>query len=322
MTVALVISISLAVGTPHLLSQSRLPARSGIALWLAILALRAALALSLATIALIYIPATGLFRLVTQWCLHGVIPFLTTHLGLDGHRFGDAAVLVPSLLVAGFSLSAAVGIWRVTRAARGWLRRSSLGSGPRHSLIVGGSEVLVAAAGLRDPRVVVSAGALVRLDDDELAAGLEHEWGHIAHRHRFFALLGHLFHGVSRFLPGSRRALELLHFQIEREADEYAIRQTGDSLALASAISKVATATAPASGPALALLGGGGVPERLRLLLANPERPGRLSRFLAPCLALCAVALALALMAFVPVLAVGDTSGTAAMGGMGPYDCT
>lgn len=322
MTAALAVAITVVVVAPHLLSQSRLPARSGIALWLAILALRAVVALSLATIALVVLPATELFRLLTHWCLHGVIPFFTAHLGLDGHRFGDAAILVPSLVIAGFSLSAAFGIWRAIRAARAWLRGNSLGSGPRQSLVVGGSEVLVAAAGLRDPRVVVSTGALLHLDDAELAAGLEHEWGHVANRHRFIALLGHLFYGLSRVLPGGRRALGLLHFQLERDADEYAVRRTGDSLALASAISKVATAKAPVGGPALALLGGGGVPERLRLLLlGNAQRPGRLSRLVARGLALSATVLTLALMASLPVLAAAETPGAGQTGVAGSYDC-
>jgi len=44
--------------------------------------------------------------------------------------------------------------------------------------------VLVAAAGLRKRRVVVSADALLNLDHEELAAALDDEYGHIVRRHR------------------------------------------------------------------------------------------------------------------------------------------
>jgi Zn-dependent protease with chaperone function len=320
MIVALALAVPIVIIAPHLVPQSRLTPRNGIALWLSVLGLRAALALSLAMIALLYLPATDLFVLLTHWCVHGVVPFLTTHLGLDGHRFGDAAVLAPALVIAGFLLSATFGVWRATRAARAWLRSNALGDGPRQSVIVGGSDVLVAAAGLRSPRVVVSAGALVSLDDSELAAGLEHEWGHIAHGHRFFALFGHFLCCFSRFLPGGRHALESLHFQLERDADEYAVRRTGDSLALASAISKVATAGRLSGEPALASLGGGGVPERLRLLVRGRDGTGRLAGISARMLGLAAVILTVAILVSLPGVAAAG-AGEVRSGPAQDYDC-
>ena len=57
---------------------------------------------------------------------------------------------------------------------------------------VADGELLVAAAGLRRPRVLVSAGALLALDDDELEASLEHERGHIARRHRYVLVVSEL----------------------------------------------------------------------------------------------------------------------------------
>jgi Zn-dependent protease with chaperone function len=77
---------------------------------------------------------------------------------------------------------------REVRAARR-LVRQALDRGPRNSLILGGPEVMFAVAGMAHPRVLVSAGALTALDDNELAAGLDHEQAHIAHRHRFVMLL-------------------------------------------------------------------------------------------------------------------------------------
>lgn len=290
--------------TPHLLPQRGITATSGIALWAAVLILRAAVAIAIAVVVIFLIPATQLFSLLTHWCVHEVIPFLATHLGFDGHSLG-AAVLVPALVMSVSLLSVAFGAWRGARGVRRWLRRSSIGPGPASSVIVGGSDVVVAAAGLRAPKVVVSAGALLSLDDAELAAGLEHEWGHVRRGHRFISLTGELCQAVSRLLPGGRLALASLRFHLERDADDYAVRRTGDPLALASAICKAAsTAPAPVPGPAFTSLAGSGVPDRLRRLIRDHGRnESRLRSALARTLAAVMVVLAIGLLSAVPTLA-------------------
>jgi hypothetical protein len=291
---------------PHALPQRRLAATAGIALWMSVLLLRATVAVSLVVILVAFLPATELFGLLTHWCLHAVIPFIATHLGFDGHALGDAAVLVPGLVMAASLAWVGFGVWRGTRAIRCWVRRSSLGPGPAASVIVGGSEVVLAAAGLRRPRVVVSAGALLRLDDAELAAGLEHEWGHVTRRHRFISLVAELCRGASRLMPGGKRALASLRFHLERDADDYAVRRTGDPLALASAICKAAQAGAGAgaAGPAFASLAGSGVPERLRLLVDGPPwNNSRAGAWIARALAGLMIAAVLALVAATPTLA-------------------
>lgn len=304
MVEALGAAILAALVAPHLAPQSRLAPASGIALWLSVLALRAVLTLSLVIIAVLFVPATQLFELLTQWCFHAVIPFIATHLGFDGHQLGDAAMVVPASVLAASLLSAGFGVWRGTRAVRSWLRRSSLGPGPGRSVIVGDRQVVVAAAGLCNPKVVVASGALFHLDDDELAASLEHEWGHVARRHRFISLLGQLLRGVSRLLPGGRQALGRLEFHLERDADEYAVRRTQNPLALASAICKASVDAAPPQPAVLANLGGCGVPERLRLLAAGPRaHPRPLATGLARLLAVGATALTLTLAFSAPTLA-------------------
>jgi Zn-dependent protease with chaperone function len=304
MTEAIAVGIAAVLVVPYVLPQSRLDAPTGIALWLSVFGLRAALALSLATVLILYLPATELFTLLTHWCVHAVVPFIATHLGLDGHRLGDVAILVPALVLAASTLWAAFGVWRGARAVHRWLRRHSLGTGPSSSVVVGGSDVMVAAAGLRDPRVVVSTGALLSLDDAELTAGLAHEWGHVTRRHRFISLAAQCLFAVSRPLPGGRRALERLHFQLERDADNYAVRRTGDRLALASAICKAVPRSSAAMTPALAELSGNGVPERLRLLMGEPRQAShRVATASARALATAAAALTLALGLSAPALA-------------------
>lgn len=72
----------------------------------------------------LFLPATPAFAELTHWCWHTVLPLLTTHLGLEGHRVGDAATILPGLLVMTSLLSVVFaelcrGIGRLTpRCAR------------------------------------------------------------------------------------------------------------------------------------------------------------------------------------------------------------
>jgi len=154
------------------------------------------------------------------------------------------------------------------------VQRGSLERGPSESLIVGGSNVFLAAAGIARPRVIVSAGALTALDDEELAAGLEHERGHIARRHRYVLVFAELSRGLARFLPGTRRAVQELRYHLERDADRWAVAHRHDPYALAAAICKATMPRSP-RGPWVASLGGGDATRRVDELLGNGKgRPG------------------------------------------------
>ncbi|HKZ13563.1 MAG TPA: M56 family metallopeptidase [Solirubrobacterales bacterium] len=292
-----------ATTAPYLLPRDAITPLTGAALWLSVLVLRAMLVVVGALVLVLYLPATGLFQLTTHWCIHAVVPFFATHLGFSGHRLGDAATLLPGL-VLGLSLIWAVfAVWRTARAVRRWLRRNCLGEGPRQSLIVGGPDVVVAAAGIRNARVIVSTGALAKLDEQELAAGLEHERGHIARRHPYLALAGSVAFALARVLPGSKDALGRLRFCLERDADEYAVGRVGDPVSLASAICKAA-AGQPATSPALAGLAGVGTAARLRFLLDRTAvRPRAWAEASGRALVIAMVTLALVTAAATPALA-------------------
>jgi Zn-dependent protease with chaperone function len=251
-----------------------------------------------ALFAIFYLRASELFGLVTHWCWHAVIPILATHLPVGGHELGNVATIAPSFALAASLVSVAYGLARATRAIRLLMRRSSIGRGPQDSVIVGGSEVLVAAAGLAHPRVVVSAGALAALDDGELQAGLAHERGHIARRHRFVLLVAEFFRAGARFVPGTKRAMNELSFHLERDADNWAMRQS-DPLDLASAICKAAGVTAVGTSIALSALSGKGGRRRVEQLLS--EQSGRSSR-LTRGVAACMVGLTLVLVALLPAV--------------------
>ncbi len=206
------------------------------------------------------------------------------------------------------ALSAVSVIWALTRAARAvqrQLRRLAVGPGPSGSVIVGGSSVVVAAAGISRPRVVVSAGALTAFDDAELAVSVDHEHGHIARRHRFAVVFGELCRAVGRLVPGARRAIEELEFHLERDADEYAVARLHDPLDLASAICKAA-GTGSSRGAVLSLYGSRKVTHRVRLLTQDH---GRIS---SDFVNRCATAAAVGMTTLVLALVVSIPAATAA----------
>lgn len=298
------------IALPHLVDLRRAAPVTAIALWASSLALRALTAAFVVVYLVLFLPQTELFAAVTHWCWEAVLPLLSTRAGLDGHRVGDAAVILPSFLLAASALSVWVGIMRAARSVRRLLDHHAVGVGPQDSVIVGGPEVMLAAAGVIRPRIVVSAGALTALDDDELAAGLDHERGHIRHRHSVLLLSAHMCRAVGRLQPGGARALGQLDFHLERDADRFALRRN-DRLALASVICKAAASHAPTVGSSS--LAGHGLTERVRELMEEPGRSQpRLGSGLLGGAALLAVALTLALGALLPA--------TVLAGGFHPLD--
>ena len=295
MTFALAAALVAAIALPHVAPLDRAPPAIAVLVWLSALIVRALTALLAALAAFVVLPRTQVFDLVTHWCWYTALPLLTTHLGLDGHQVGDAALLLPGAALAASVVSVAFGVWRATRAV-GRLVRRAIGTGPRDSVILGDGEVVVAAAGLRRPRVIVSAGALTSFDDDELAASLEHEHGHIVHRHRYVLVTAEACRALARFLPGTRRASRELMVHLERDADRFALCRKHEPLVLASAICKAVQGGLPVTSSGL---GGGGVARRLRELLdggtATPPRAATGARAVAAVMVTAAVALIAAL---------------------------
>jgi len=258
-----------ALALPHLLNLDQAPPAVSATIWLCALVLRALSAVFAAIFVVLYLPTTALFTAVTHWCWHAVLPLFAAHLPLNGHALGDAAIIAPAVTLAMTALSVGVGLWRATRRVRRAVDQRLVGPGPRQSLVVADGSVLIAAAGLRRPRVIVSAGALLTLDDDELAASLEHEHGHIARRHRYVLVIAAFCRALGRWIPGTDAAYRELLFSLERDADRYAVTRHHHPAALASAICKSAGAWTP--GPPALALGGGPASRRVRVLLADPQ---------------------------------------------------
>ena len=304
MTYALAALVVLGVALPHLIDLRRSAPAIAITLWVSSLALRALTVCFAVLYLALYVPRTAVYSAITHWCWYTALPLLATHLGLDGHRLGTAAVILPPLALAASVFSAAFAITRAARSLRRLLNRHAIGVGPQDSLIIGGPEVMLAAAGLVRPRLVVSAGALTALDDDELAAGLAHERGHIRHFHRFVVVFCQICRALGGVMPGTTRAVIELQFHLERDADRFATRHN-DRLALASAICK-ATTNGPQSVAVLSLRGYG-VTERVRQLLEDQaSRPRRAHAAALSATALSMLALTLALATLLPATALAE----------------
>lgn len=296
------------IGLPHVLRLQRVPPITAIVLWLSSLALRALTGVLAAIYLLYFLPRTHLFNALTHWCLDLAFSPASVELHVEGHGLADLALFVPGLALAGSLLHICIHTMRGAYAARHLVAHESLGDGPRGSLIVSGPDVLFAVAGLAHPRIVVSAGALACLDDEELGAALDHERGHIVRRHRVVMLLAIACGALGRAVPGTKPAIRELAFHLERDADRWSLRQRNDRLALASVICKAATADLSLR-PALIGLGGPGVRERLGQLL--DDQPTRTARPIAAALNGLAVAMLLCtlfLAAAVPTTAVAGVA--------------
>ena len=312
MTVALASVVAAGIALPHLLRLQRAAPITACVLWLTSMALRALAGLLAVTFLLFVLPRTEFFESVTHWCLHAVLPGLADELNVEGHGLGDAVLLLPGIALGVSLLAACVRTARSARVARRLVHRHVLGSGPGGSVIISGPEVAFAVAGLARPRIVVSAGALAALDDAELAAGLDHERGHIVRRHRFVILTAAALGALGWMIPGTRRAAAEIAFHLERDADHWALDRRNDRLALASVIYKAAAETKEPRPPAMASLGETGVRERLgQLLDDDPRRPSHPTVAALNALAAAMVACTLLLAALLPTAAVAGARGDA-----------
>jgi Zn-dependent protease with chaperone function len=253
-----------ALALPHALPLARVNPAAAAAVWLAALALRAVLVTGLALAALLLLPSTPVFQHVANG-------------SLSGEPLAHGAALAPPALLIASLLAFLGGVVRGTLVLRGELLRRALGRGPGGALVIADRAPLVAVPGLGRARIVLSDRALAELDPEELEACLAHEAGHLRRRHRALGLLGNCLAALARPTPGTGAARRGLRLSLERDADEYAVARTGDPLALASAICKIAGGpawTLRSAGAMLGLDGAGATRARLDALLAGGRRRG------------------------------------------------
>jgi len=96
------------------------------------------------------------------------------------------------------------------------------------------------------PRIVVSDGTLELLDQSELAAVVDHEWGHVHERHDLVMLPFSSLIEMLQWMPYTTRAPRSVAALLEMAADDYATRHH-DRRVLASALVSMAdTSLVPA----------------------------------------------------------------------------
>jgi hypothetical protein len=294
--IAIAGALAVAIAAPHAVPLQRVGPLIAAAVWVNALLLRAVVALGGPVFVFVYFPHTALFETVARWCWHNVVPLLATHLGFSGHPVAHAAHILPTLALAASLMWLILGLARAGVALRRQLR-SALGDGPGGSTVILDDEVLVALTALGKPRIVLSETALSAMDTEELHASMAHERGHLRRRHRPVLLGASFLSALARPLPGTRAAERELTFHLERDADEFAVRETRDPLALASAICKVAQSQAPVL---TGLAGRGRLATRLEILVdGGPTRSAAAERT-AAALATLLAAVTLAITATIP----------------------
>lgn len=164
-------------------------------------------------------------------------------------RSATGVVVVAS--VSGPPVLFAVSTWRNGRRRTSELELSiEAGPGRREEAIAGGPSYsvipdpapLAFTLGLRSPRIFVSSGALQSLSDEELRAVLAHEECHVRARDPLRKLLLTALRSALRYVPGAGNLIDGYLRWREYEADEQAIRATGQVRPLQTAFLKLAGA--------------------------------------------------------------------------------
>lgn len=258
-----------ALAIPHTIALDRASPGRAAAAWLSALTLRAVVVVSLILSTLAILPATAVFKAVSQVTLHRPLPGIAWDPDLSADTLAHVALLLPAVVLMLSLAALAVERLIAARRLRTLVARRGLGTGPSDSLVVADERILAGVPRVGQGRVLISHAALAAFDGGELEAVLAHELGHLRRRHRPLRLVAAVLACAGRTVPGTRRVERRFHVSLERDADEYAVRVTGDPLGLASAICKAAGAGA--LGGSLAL-DGGGTDARLEHLLAGGPR--------------------------------------------------
>jgi hypothetical protein len=263
--IAALLTATAAIALPHRLPLHRAAPLTAAAVLVVALLLRAFLTVAIAILALQRLSEIGFVQTALDWCWHEVLPDVPMALGFAEHPVTHAAVAAPLAVLA---VSVA---WLVAGQLRAWrkLRRSlarPLREGPAGSTVVADDGLLLAVTRFGRRRILVSDRALGELDERELVAGITHELGHLRRGHRSVLAEAALLAALARPLPGTKATERALRFQLERDADDFAIHELHDPLALASAICKAAGADRSDT-PLVTLSGSGAAVLRVRELL-------------------------------------------------------
>lgn len=264
-----------------------------------------------------FIVALRMLPVAAGLCLVGLL-FAPAYLAHEP-RTDHEAVSLKLAIVAGFSaLGIALAVlrglmtWRVTaRLRKDWLRNAQ-------PLRLAGIEIptyqvehkfpVIAIVGAFRPQLFIATRVIQSLTAEELAAAINHEAGHLAHRDNLKRGLMRACRDSLLIIPSGRSLDAAWKAASEQAADEHAAHNgAGAALELASSLVKIARmvpmgahAAMPAGSFLMGAENGGEVTNRVRRLLnlahhRDCENAGRLSR--------CVTWLPISLMLFIVAVA-------------------
>jgi Zn-dependent protease with chaperone function len=150
--------------------------------------------------------------------------------------------------------------------------------GRRVRLFVAPELATPVSLGFLNPTICVPPRALTELSPDEQESMLAHELAHLMRRDPLWLSAAWLVERVFFFQPLNRIARSELHGVAELRCDDWAARRTGNRLALASCLARIAewVVGAPRSLPATSMAGSHGtarLTQRIERLLEDDEAP-------------------------------------------------
>ncbi|GAA4521064.1 M56 family metallopeptidase [Actinoallomurus oryzae] len=241
------VSILLGGAAGPVLARSRWPLRlPGVAMaaWLGTLAATLAALSGLVAMALFDRPGLG----------HHVIEWLLSYLKHHKYPSSDTTYLMSVLPLAAATILAMIAARRYRRTVT--LRRHhrealDFVTQPSHDFpdvrLIDHPVPVVYCLPERERQIVMSSGALHRLDATELRAALSHERAHLGKRHHLILTLVDAAGTALAWLPSFRAACDHLPPLAEMAADDEAARNSGPDV-VAAALRKLAISPCPAGG--------------------------------------------------------------------------
>jgi Zn-dependent protease with chaperone function len=186
--------------------------------------------LSLLSVALLFVPA------YVGYEPHGTSEVVSSKLG---------ALAAISFLGLGFAVWRAFRSWLATKKLeRQWLRAATITSLPLIKIPtyrIAHPFPIIAVVGTVRPRLFIAEQVLESLTEDELAAAIAHEGGHLAARDNFKRALLRACRDLLTIVPSGRSLDRAWSESVECAADEHAAQLSSDvALNLASALVRIA----------------------------------------------------------------------------------
>lgn len=145
------------------------------------------------------------------------------------------------------------------------------------SFMPGNNRLDALTVGLLRPRIILTEGLVDALQGRELVAVAAHEEAHRAARDNLLIVAAKSVVATLFYLPGPKMAFSQMRDCLERAADRRAVRVSGDRLAIAGALARIASVSQSEADSgvsvATAVRGSGDLVSRLEELISDESHP-------------------------------------------------